>query len=292
MLSRLRAGARTHGRGHRALRTRRSTSLRWPRTACTRCRRAPSARRRPRARMPLSMPMMSPASVTSRTGVVNRAALDEHAADADRELPEMRVGARVHADGIGDEDAAVDAGDDLVARRRPPRDDRFVGRTAGGAWYPRAQAVARGAATRLARRVGVVQVARAGRPPRSAACAGTASLRRRRARCRGRRDGCRRRSGRSRWSATLSPSRPAKSERPFCTASAVSAAESTPKKAAATNGSSTTVAFIDGQRRAPSRRHARAAASAPQAGPSRSSSARPTAYETPVSTWPSCSAST
>ncbi len=65
--------------------------------------------------------------------------------------------------------------------------------------------------------------------------------------------------------ATRSPSRAANSDLPFCTASAVSAELSTPRNDAATNGSSTTVAFIDGHLRAPSRSTARCAASRPQA---------------------------
>ena len=57
--------------------------------------------------------------------------------------------------------------------------------------------------------------------------------------------------------ATCSPTRPANSERPFCTASAVSAEESTPKNEAATNGSSTTVVFVVLGLVAPSRSTAR-----------------------------------
>ena len=76
--------------------------------------------------------------------------------------------------------------------------------------------------------------------------------------------------------ATRSPSRPANSERPFCTASAVSAELRTPKNAAETNGSRMTGAFIDGHFVAPSSRVARSVASAPTAAGSRSSTARPT----------------
>ena len=76
--------------------------------------------------------------------------------------------------------------------------------------------------------------------------------------------------------ATRSPSRPANSERPFCTASAVSAELSTPKNAAETKGSRMTGAFIDGHLRAPRSRVARPAASVPTAAASRSSRARPT----------------
>ena len=79
--------------------------------------------------------------------------------------------------------------------------------------------------------------------------------------------------------ATCWPSRPANSERFFCTASAVSAELSTPKNAAETNGSRITGAFIDGHFFAPSRRVARPVASVPTKAGSRSSTARPTEYE-------------
>ena len=87
------------------------------------------------------------------------AALDEDAADAHGELARDGVGAGVHADGVGDEHAALEAGDDVGQRRHRARDDEVGGPHAGQAGVGAAQAVAGGAAAGLARRVGVVEEA-------------------------------------------------------------------------------------------------------------------------------------
>jgi hypothetical protein len=73
--------------------------------------------------------------------------------------PEIGIGARVDAHGVGDEDAHLHAGDDVVERRRRPGDEQIARVRAGQARVAAAHAVAGARAAGLARRVRVVQEA-------------------------------------------------------------------------------------------------------------------------------------
>ena len=85
----------------------------------------------PRARTFLSMPMMSPASVTSRTGVVSRPSSMRTPLMPTENSPQIGLAPGVHADGVGDEHAVLEAGDDVGERRGGPAMIRLVGRTPG-----------------------------------------------------------------------------------------------------------------------------------------------------------------
>ena len=82
--------------------------------------------------------------------------------------------------------------------------------------------------------------------------------------------------------ATASPTRPAKNERPFTTASPERAEETTDSSVEATRGSKTTVQRPDRALPAPSMRTARSTASAAALSGSRSAAARPTLKPLPV----------
>ena len=124
------------------------------------------------------------------------AVLDEDAADAHGELAGDRVGAGVDADGVGDQHAALHAGDDVVERRRRPVDDEVGGPHAGQARVAAAQAVAGAGAAGLARRVRVVEEALEHAAGDERRAPGRARPRRRTARCRARPRACRRRRAR------------------------------------------------------------------------------------------------